>query len=91
MINQTSVNPFNKSSKILDLIFFREHPIDNSKLVKSIEVHDKSMGCEFKAAMITTDDVDDMPNHLRCSIADHFKVKGNELYKQSQFNDAISF
>ena len=48
------------------------------------------MGCKFKADMISIDDVDDMPNHLRYSIANHFKIKGNELYKHSQFNEAIT-
>ena len=86
----TNLNTQNLS-KNLNLVTIRQNLSDNSQQTSPFVVNYKSLGFNSKAAMITTDDVYEMPNHLRYSIANHFKLKGNDLDKQSHFNGAIMF
>ena len=86
----TNLNTQNLSEN-LNLVTIRQNLSDKSQQTSLFVVNYKSLGFNSKAAMITTDDVNDMPNHLGYSIANQFKLIGNDLYKQSNLNGAIMF
>ena len=69
----TNLNTPNLSEN-LNLVTIRQNLSDNSQQTTPFVVNDKSLGFNSKAVMISTDDVDDMPNHLRYH--DDWRISG---------------